>query len=386
MNPKKILMIAGEASGDLHGAHLLEALRRIKPDILCHGVGGEKLERAGMRILFPSHLLSVMGIIEILPKMGTILKALRMIRQSLEKERPDLVILIDFPDFNLRVARHAHRLGVPVYYYISPQVWAWRSGRVRQIRQWVRKVLVFFPFEVPIYEKAGVAVEWVGHPLLDIVKPNLPREEALKRFALNPVRPTLGLLPGSRMGEVKRLLPTLLGAAEILHREIPSLQFLLPLASSLSRSVLSPLIGNPPFPLVLVEGQPYEAMNASDLLITASGTATLEGAILGKPMVIVYKVSALSYWIGRALIHVDHIGLVNLVGGRRIVPELIQDEANPSRIAGESLRFLKNPDLLERTKEAMSEVRTRLGTPGAADRAALTISSFLASPPGMGAY
>ncbi len=260
----------------------------------------------------------------------------------MDRERPDLVILIDFPDFNLRLAKHAHQRDIPVLYYISPQVWAWRSGRVKQIARWVKKMIVFFTFEVPIYEQAGVDVDWVGHPLIDIARPTLSREEAFRRFGLDLHRQTIGLLPGSRASEIERLLPTLLDAARILHQEIPTLQFLIPLASSVPKAMVSPFLEET-FPVTLIEGQTYDVMNISDLLITASGSATLEGAILGIPMVIIYKVSRLSYWIGRALIHVDHIGLVNLVAGERIVPELIQKDANPQRIAEEALRILKDP-------------------------------------------
>jgi lipid-A-disaccharide synthase len=380
MKSKKVLMVAGEVSGDLQGAHLVEAIRQIDPEVRFFGVGGEGLERAGMKLLYPSRSLSVVGITEVLPKIRSILRALRILKQSIDHERPDLVVLIDFPDFNLRLARYAHRRNVPVVYYISPQVWAWRSGRVKQIARWVRKMIVFFPFEVPIYRDAGVDVEWVGHPLIDIAKPTLPREEALRRFGIDPGRRTIGLLPGSRAGEIRRLLPTLLGAAELLVKEVPTLQFVLPLASSIPRSMVLPFIERSSVPVTLVEGLTYDVMNISDLLVAASGTATLEGAIVGTPMVVIYKVSLLSYWIGRALIHVDHIGLVNLVAGKRVAPELIQKDAGPQRIAGEALRILRDPILIRQMRESMAEVRKRLGEPGAAERAARIVHSFLAAP------
>lgn len=370
-------MVAGEASGDLHGAHLVEAIHHIDPEVQFFGVGGEGLERTGMRLLYASTNLSVVGITEVLPKIRSVLRAFRILKQALDRERPDLVVLIDFPDFNLRLAKYAHQRGIPVLYYISPQVWAWRAGRVRQISRWVRKMIVFFPFEVPLYEEAGVDVDWVGHPLIDIVKPTLPREEAFCRFGLDPSRQVIGLLPGSRAGEIQRLLPTLLHTAQLLHREIPTLQFLIPLASGISKTMISPFLEKIPLPITLVGGHPYDVMNISDLLITASGSATLEGAILGKPMVIIYKVSRASYWIGRALIHVDHIGLVNLVAGERIVPELIQKEANPRRIAEETLQILKDPVRNRRMREAMAEVRQNLGEPGAAERAARIVYSFV---------
>ncbi|NWF92539.1 MAG: lipid-A-disaccharide synthase [Syntrophaceae bacterium] len=375
--PKKILMVAGEVSGDLHGAHLMEAIHRIDPEIQFFGVGGDRLEKGGMRILYHSRSLSVVGITEVLFKMGSILKALQGLKQSLVTERPDLIILIDFPDFNLRVARVARRKGIPVIYYISPQIWAWRPKRVRLIAQCVKKMLVLFPFEVPIYEAAGVDVEWVGHPLLDIVKPSLSKESAFERFRLDPKRRTIGLLPGSRVDEVKRLLPQLLAAAEILQREIPDIQFIIPLAPGMGETALSPWMRNISVPISVVRGWTYDAMNISELLITASGTATLEGAILEKPMVIIYKVSFLSYWIGRAMVQVDHIGLVNLVARREIAPELIQKDASPERISDQALRILRDPILQRHMTEAMAGVRQALGEPGAAERAAHIVTTLL---------
>jgi len=293
------------------------------------------------------------------------------------QERPDLVILIDFPDFNLRLAKFAHQIGIPVFYYISPQVWAWRPGRVRLIAQWVKKMVVFFSFEVPIYQSAGVDVEWVGHPLLDIVKPLLSKEEAFQRFGLDSKRRTIGLLPGSRSREVERLLPTLLKTAGLLQKEISNLQFVIPLAPGLPKMSVSGWIEQISFPVKLVEGFTYDVMNLSELLITASGTATLEGAILGKPMVIVYKVSLLSYLIGRTLVRVDHIGLVNLVARRGIVPELIQRDATPRKIAEEALRILRDPVLQQQMTESMVEVRQSLGRPGAVQHAARIVRSLL---------
>jgi lipid-A-disaccharide synthase len=377
MKPKKILLVAGEVSGDLHGAHLLEAIHRIDPEIEFSGVGGEGLERKGMKLLYPSHSLSVVGITEVLLKLRSILKALRELKKSLDRERPDLIILIDFPDFNLRLAKMAYQRGIPVLYYISPQVWAWRPKRVKLIARWVKKMVVLFPFEVPLYEAAGVDVEWVGHPLIDIVKPTLSREAAFQRFGLDPQCRTIGLLPGSRMHEVQRLLPPLLASSHLLQKEIPGLQFIIPLAPGIPKTTLSPWLRNIPVPVKVVEGWTYDVMNLSELLITASGTATLEGAILGKPMVIVYRVSLLSSWIGRALIRVDHIGLVNLVAGEGIVPELIQDDVKPQRIAEEALRILRDPILCRRMTESMAKVRQSLGEPGAAQRAARIVTSLL---------
>jgi lipid-A-disaccharide synthase len=377
MESKKILLVAGEVSGDLHGSHLLKAIQSIDPEIQFSGVGGEGLEKVGMKLLHHSQSLSVVGITEVFVKLRSILKALRALKKSLEREKPDLVILIDFPDFNLRLAKLAHRRGIPILYYISPQIWAWRPKRIKLISRVIRKMVVLFPFEVPLYEAAGVDVEWVGHPLLDIVKPTLPKEKAFQQFGLDPKGRTVGLLPGSRMQEVERLLPPLLTSAHLLQKEIPDLQFVIPLAPGIPKAALSFQMRNISAPVKVVEGFTYDVMNLCELLITASGTATLEGAILGKPMIVIYKVSFLSYWIGRALIRVDHIGLVNLVAEKEIAPELIQKDVNPQRISDEAFRILRDPILSRKMTESMGEVRQRLGAPGAAQRAARIVCSML---------
>ncbi len=377
MKPKKILLVAGEVSGDLHGSHLVEAVQRLDPEVQFFGVGGEGLKRKGMKLLYPAHSISVVGLTEVFIKLRSIFKALRRLKKSLDQEKPDLVILIDFPDFNLRLAKIAHRRGIPILYYISPQVWAWRSKRIQLIARLVKKIVVLFPFEVPLYEAAGVDVEWVGHPLLDIVKPTLPKEKAFQQFGLDPKRRTIGLLPGSRIHEVERLLPPLLASAHLLQKEISDLQFIIPLAPGIPEAILSSRMKNISFSVKVVEGFTYDVMNLSELLITASGTATLEGAILRKPMIIIYKVSFPSYWIGRALIRVDHIGLVNLVAEKEIAPELIQKDVNPQRIADEAFRILRDPILSRKMRESMGEVRQKLGEPGAVQRAARIVVSML---------
>ena len=377
MKPKKILLVAGEVSGDLLGSHLVEAIQRIDPEVQFLGVGGEGLKRRGMKLLYPADSLSVVGVTEVLIKLRSIFEALQRLKKSLDQERPDLVILIDFPDFNLRLAKIAYRKGIPILYYISPQIWAWRARRIKLIARWVKKMVVLFPFEVPLYEAAGVDVEWVGHPLLDMVKPTLPKEKAFRQFGLDPQRRTIALLPGSRLNEVDRLLSPLLASVDLLQKESPDLQFILPLAPGIPKTIVSSQMKHISVPVKVVEGLTYDVMNLSDLLITASGTATLEGAILGKPMIIIYKVSLLSYWIGRALIQVDHIGLVNLVAEKEIAPELIQKDVHPQRIADEALRILRDPILGRKMMESMGEVRQKLGEPGATERAARIVTSLL---------
>jgi lipid-A-disaccharide synthase len=377
MGSRKILLVAGEVSGDLHGSHLVEAIQSVDPGIQFFGVGGEGLKRVGMEVLYPSQSLSVVGITEVFFKLRTILKALQGLKKSIDRERPDLVILIDFPDFNLRLAKIAYRRGIPILYYISPQVWAWRPKRIHLIARLVKKMIVFFPFEVPLYEGAGVDVEWVGHPLLDIVKPTLSKEKAFQQFGLDPNRRTVGLLPGSRIHEIERLLPSLLASAHLLQEEIPNLQFVIPLAPGLPKTLLTPWMKNISVPLKVVEGFTYDVMNLSELLIAASGTVTLEGAILGKPMIIIYKVSLFSSWVGRIMIRVDHIGLVNLVAEKEIAPELLQRDVNPQRISDEALRILRDPLVTRKMVESMREVRQKLGEPGAAQRAARIVLSLL---------
>jgi len=371
------MLVAGEVSGDLHGAHLVEAIQKIDPDIEFFGVGGEGLEKRGMRLLHHVRSLSVVGISEAFRKLRVALKTLRELKGAMEQERPDLVILIDYPEFNLRLARIARQKRIPVLYYISPQIWAWRPGRVKSIAKRVRKMVVLFPFEVPLYQAAGVDVEWVGHPLLDIVRPSLPREEALKQFGIDPEQKTVALLPGSRSEEVIRLLPPMLTSAALLQGAIPRLQFILPLAPGILETNLYPILKDVPVPIKIVNGFNYDVMALSDLIITASGTATLEAAILGKPMVIVYKVSSLTYWVARALTRVKYIGLVNLIAGKEIARELLQEEVNPERIAEEALRLLRNPVLYGKTVESLAEVRHNLGEPGAASRAARIVTSLL---------
>lgn len=371
------MLVAGEVSGDLHGAHLVEAIQKIDPDIEFFGVGGEGLEKRKMRLLHHVRSLSVVGISEAFRKLRVALKTLRELKGAMEQERPDLVILIDYPEFNLRLARIARQKGIPVVYYISPQIWAWRPGRVRSIAKRVRKMVVLFPFEVPLYQAAGVDVEWVGHPLLDIVRPSLQRETAIEQFGIDPEQKTVALLPGSRSEEVIRLLPPMLTSAALLQGAIPKLQFILPLAPGISETDLYPILKDLPVPIKIVNGFNYDVMAISDLIITASGTATLEAAILGKPMVIVYKVSSLTYWVARAMIRVKHIGLVNLVAGKEIARELLQEEVNPERIAEEALRLLRNPVLYGKTVESLAEVHQSLGEPGAASRAARIVLSLL---------
>jgi lipid-A-disaccharide synthase len=367
---KKILIVAGEASADLHGSKVVEALRRMAPEIRVLGLGGEHLRRAGVEILMDSSELAVVGITEVLGKIRGLYQAYRILKQVIQKREIALLILIDFPDFNLRLAQVANHSGIPVLYYISPQVWAWRPGRTKTIAQRVQRMAVIFPFEVPLYQAVGLETDFVGHPLMDVLEPyqtqgSLPYKR--KEWEGNPL---IALLPGSRQKEVKSVLPEMIRAAEILSRKKPGAQFLLALAPTVQPEDVRELLPPHGLKVTIVEGKTYQAIHSADLVIVTSGTATLETAILGKPMIIVYQVSPLSYWIGRAMIKVQWIGLVNIMAGRGLVPELLQEQARGERIAEEALKILENGSYRREMMEGLAEVSQKLGTPGAAERVA----------------
>ena len=360
------MIVAGEASGDLHGSGVIKALRLLDPEIQVCGMGGEHMRRAGAELIIDSSRLAVVGITEVLGRLGSLLQAYRNLRKVIQGGDVSLLILIDFPDFNLFLSQVAQRKGIPILYYISPQVWAWRSGRLKKIARRINKMAVIFPFEVPLYQKAGVDVEFVGHPLLDI----------LGTHPLNPLReemrgkPRIAILPGSREKEVRALLPEMLKAAEILFQQKPEAQFFLAAAPTVRVQEMKEFFTSSKVPMVIVEGQTYETIMAADTVIVASGTATLETAILGKPMVVVYQVSPFSYWFGRRLVKVKWVGLVNIIAGKAVVPELLQEEARAGKIAAAVLRIINDEPYRKQMVKELEEIKSKLGTPGAADRVA----------------
>lgn len=374
---RKILIVAGETSGDLHGAQLVKAARSLDPTLHFYGVGGKYLRNTGTEVVFDNSEVAVVGIVEVLSKLRSIFKVFRWLRRSLDRNRPALVVLIDFPEFNLRLAKKANKRGIPVFYYISPQVWAWRTGRVKKIAKLVHKLAVILPFEVSFYRERGIDCEFVGHPLIDIVKPRFSKEEAFQIFHLNKGKRVIGLLPGSRKEEVHKLLPVLLKSADLLLRDFPNLQFVIPIAPGINRSEIEREASRFSMDIRLVEEHNYDVLNICDLVITASGTVTLEAAIMNIPMVIIYKVSFLSYLVGRLLVKVKHIGLVNLIAEKTIVPELVQGRASPVNIFDEASRMLKNPSLLRTIKGELARVKEKLGNPGASQRAAQILYSII---------
>jgi len=366
---KEIMLVVGEASGDIHGANLIKALRTRDPTLKAYGVAGEQLGQTDFEALFSVSKLTGMGFVELAGNLGNVWRAYRLLRRTLRQRRPNLLILVDFPEFNLRLAKLAKALHIPVLYYVSPQIWAWRRGRVRQIARWVDQMAVVFPFEVSFYESHGVKVVFVGHPLLDAVHVKEDRQTVLSRLGLDPAKPTIALLPGSRHREVSYHLPVMLEASARLSSE-REIQFLVVRADTVDAGELRSMVARVNLKMPVIDQARYDAVNASDLVWTASGTATLETALLRKPMIIVYHLSWLTYCLARLLVRVDHIGMVNLIAGERLVPELVQADLTAQRLIEESRTLLDNQPARSQIIEKLSELREKLGPSGAADRVA----------------
>jgi lipid-A-disaccharide synthase len=366
---KEIMLVVGEASGDAHGARLVEALHRRDATLKVFGVAGEQLQRTDFEALFSVARLTGMGFVELAGNLKNLWRAYALLKRALKERRPSLLVLIDFPDFNLRLARVAKSLRIPVLYYVSPQIWAWRKGRVRLIARWVDHMAVIFPFEAAFYERHGVKVSFVGHPLLETVQVNQSRQTILTKIGLDPAKPVIALLPGSRQAEVSRHLPVMRDAAVRLRQE-RDIQFFCVRASTIDGAEVESALQHPALQIPIVEEDRYDAVHAADLVWTASGTATLEIALLNRPMIIIYRLSWLTYYLARLLVRVDHIGMVNLIAGERLVPELVQNDANPARLIAESRILLDNREVRSRITAKLSKLRERLGAPGAADRVA----------------
>ena len=370
----RILLVAGEASGDVHGADLASALKARHPQLDIFGVGGPALRAAGMQTLVDSASIAGMGLFEAADKLTTLLRTYRELTQILRTHPPDLLVLVDFPEFNLRLAKVAKRANVPVFYYISPQVWAWRRKRVYTIAKWVDLLAAVFPFEPDFYTAHGCSVEFVGHPLVGRVQPTRSRADTLRRYHLDPARQTIVLLPGSRTQEVRYLLPPLLRATTTLGA---TYQFILAVASTLDLDQIEAMVRSHSAVIRVVQGDTYNVAHAADLALVASGTATLEMALLERPMVIVYRLAPVTYVLARLFVRVPFIGMPNLIAGRKVVPELIQSAVTPERIAAEARRLLTDAREYSVTQEGLREVRTKLGGPGAAKRAADLIFNLL---------
>jgi lipid-A-disaccharide synthase len=364
------MIVAGEASGDMYGARLVEEAHRIDPTVRFFGIGGECMRSAGVDTFIDAKQMAVMGFLEVLSHIGVIYKAFKQSRNLIINDRPDLLILIDYPGFNLRLAAVAKKAGIKVLYYITPQVWAWHSSRAAKIARLVDHAAVIFPFEVPFFEREGLPVTFVGHPLLEMVVPRMEKGQAQEVFGLNPQGRTVGLFPGSRRREIDALLPAMLESAKLLKASFPDTQFILPLAQGIDKSIVDEMIATASIDVRVVTGFNYDVMQVCDAIIAASGTVTMEISLLGIPMVIVYKAAPLTFAIAKRLVKVDYAGICNIVAGELIVPELLQDDVRPEKIAMEVGRYLADRDYAAAVSNKLLAVRARLGEPGAPARVA----------------
>lgn len=368
----RILIITGEASGDLHGANLAIALKALAPDVTLLGVGGARMQAAGVEVVEGIDHLDIIGLIG--PSaLRAVIHRLKTVRRVLLTETLDAVVLIDNPGLNLHFARVARKAGHRVVYYIAPQLWAWRPRRMRWMQRRVNHVVVTLPFEKALYDRAGVPCTFVGHPLLDAVAPSYDQAALRKEFSLNSSAPVIGLLPGSRVGEVQLLLPVLLQTVARLALLYPGLQVLMAQAGTIQDRLVDPLLAGSPVKIRVVKHQPNEVMAAADLLLIASGTATLQAALVGTPMIIVYRAPRFTFWLARQLVRIKWIGLANLIAGRSIVPEVLQHDVTPERLTEEASHLLRDRVAYRQMREALQEVRATLGEPGASRRAAAVV-------------
>lgn len=369
MSGKQIMLVVGEASGDMHGASLVRALLERDPQLTIFGVAGDQLLQTPFETLFTVSKLTGMGLLELAGNIRNIWQAYRRLTRALAARKPNLLILIDFPEFNLRLAKLAKKLGVPVLYYISPQIWAWRRGRIRQIARTVDQMAVVFPFEKALYEGRDVPVHYVGHPLLDLVRVKHDQQEFVQKLGFQREKPIIAMLPGSRNKEIAYHLPVMIEATEQLQRTC-SAQFFCIKASTVDRTELQAMLDQAPVHVSIVEGDRYDAINAADLVWVASGTATLETALLAKPMIIVYRVSSVTFFFARLLVDVEHIGITNIIAGSRIVPELIQSKFTAASLVHESQKILNDHGMRQQMIDSLTKLRAQLGSPGAAHRVA----------------
>lgn len=369
---KNILIVAGEASGDILGANMIRAALDIESELYFYGVAGPRMLSAGCSPLRPASDLAVMGLAEVVRHLPRIWSVYRDIKRALNDREmpPDVVVLIDSPDFNLRIAKLARKAGVPVLYYVSPQVWAWRRGRVNTIARDVDKLAAILPFEPDYYTGLDIDVRYVGHPLLDEAVVETSAVDFRDQHSLASAHPVIGLLPGSRPNEIHYALPTILEAAKVLKRRYPEIGFLLPVASGLDRDVLHAPISASGLDVELVDDTIYTSVAACDAVIAVSGTVTLQTALVQTPMVIIYKGSSFTYAIGKHLVSISHFGLPNIVAGRRVICELLQNDANPEAIAAEIERLIDDTDYRNSMLAELAEIRSRMGTPGCAERVA----------------
>jgi lipid-A-disaccharide synthase len=373
---RRLLLSCGEASGDLYAGALTRELLALDPSLSIAGLGGPQFAAAGGRLVDDYREISVTGLTEWIPKLPRLLQARRRLVAEAKASRPDALVLIDFSGFNFRLAPAIRRLGVPVIYYISPQIWASRPGRLATIKAIADRVLVIFPFEAAIYDKGGVPVEFVGHPLIDLAKPSASRAQLLGGLGLTPSSPTVAILPGSRPNEVSRILPDLAAAARLIRAAVPAAQFVMARAPHLDDALFAAVQGDGVL-FTVVTGDTDTVLASADVALTASGTATVQAALHDTPMIVVYRMAPLSYQLARRLVSLDTIGMVNLIAGEKIAPEFIQEAFTPDAVAREAISILTDRDRAARIRAGLATVRARLGGPGASRRAAATILGFI---------
>lgn len=359
-----ILVVAGEKSGENYGAAVVRRFREIRPDAAFFGIGGTRMAAEGVELLYPMEDLAVVGVFEVLAEIPRIRKIFHGLQEEVRRRKPRAAVLIDSPDFNLRLAKRLHRLGVPVLYYISPTVWAWRRGRLKTVKEHVRKMCLIFPFEEAIYRAAGIPARYVGHPLLERISVGLERSAFFSRYELDENRPLVTLLPGSRRSEIRFHMPVLLETAARLIAAGPR-QFVLPLAEDLDPAVIEPYLASSEVPIRVIDRDHYEAMAHADLVLSSCGTANLETALLGTPLVAFYRLSGLTYAAGRPFVKVPHYSIVNILAGERLVPELIQGDFTAANLAREAERILGSAGVREAMRARFREIRQGLGSASA---------------------
>ncbi len=378
MKPAHVMILAGEASGDAHAAEFVELLKLEQPDLQLSGMGGKAMKNAGVDVFFDSSIIAVVGLVEVLRHWGDIKRAMGIVKQQLDQTRPDLLVLVDYPEFNLKMARHARRLGIKVLFYISPQVWAWRPKRIHKIGSLIDHMAVIFKFEKQYYENAGIPVSFVGHPLVDKVKAGANAQKTRANLGISPQEKVVGLFPGSRQSEIARLLPLMFATARRMQAREPKLRFLLPVASSLDIDDLSRRSENSGLDIIISQEDIYDVISCCDAIATCSGTVTLEIALLNVPMCILYKMSWLSYLIMSRLITIPHIGLANIVADKAVVREFLQGNANPDNVSRELFELLENQVYREQVKDGLKRVSENLGVGDGARNMAQLVLSLLA--------
>ncbi len=365
---------AGEASGDIHAASVAKALKELHPSVQMIGMGGQVMEEAGVHIVYDIKNLGYIGVVEIVKALPEFFKLRSFLKKIMIEEQPDVLLCVDYPGFNMKLAKVAHELGIPVVYYIAPTIWAWHKSRGKDIAKYVTKVASIFPFEAESYREFNCDVEFVGHPLVDIVKPTMSREDAFTFFSADSQKRNILLMPGSRKQEVLSLLEVMLQGAEVLAEKYKDMEFFLPRAHTIDRSLLEEIIANHTLTVTITEGNTYDLMQMCDVCLAASGTATLETALMELPTILLYRLSPVTYTLGKLLVHLPYVGLPNIVAGRQVIPELLQSEVTPENIACKLDELMADSSLYDTMKNDLKEVKIKLGEPGAVKRVAELLS------------